>query len=289
MKLGKSSFNTPLLFVLPTLFVIVVFWIAPAITSVYLSLTGPSNNFVGADNYIKALTDVYFQRSITASLLYMGGNVAISVLIALVMSFLINNVRGEQYVAAAWFVPWMFSTVMAGLMFSWLFNPSFGLINAILLRLGIIDMPILWLSSYPEAMITVIIAGVWGACAFGSLVILSGLKSIPNEIINSARLEVPHFLSMFRHIYFPWIKGQVILFATLQTIWTLQEYGLPLALTSGGPGGRTAFIFYYVYKEGFLSMKFNLAAAQGFISVLFISLFIIVYTKVVKPTEIYSR
>lgn len=289
MKLGKSSFNTPLLFILPTLFVIVVFWIAPAVTSVYLSLTGPNNNFVGVDNYIEALTDVYFQRSITASLLYMGGNVAISVLIALIMSFLVNNVRGEQYVAAAWFLPWMFSTVMAGLMFSWLFNPSFGLINAILLKLGIIDMPILWLSSYPEAMITVIIAGVWGACAFGSLVILSGLKCIPNEIINSARLEVPHFLSMFRHIYFPWIKGQVILFATLQTIWTLQEYGLPLALTSGGPGGRTAFIFYYVYKEGFLGMKFNLAAAQGFISVLFISLFIILYTKVVKPTEIYSR
>ena len=289
MKLEKSSFNTPLLFVLPTLFVIVVFWIAPAITSVLLSLTDPSNNFVGLDNYVIALTDVYFQRSITASLLYMGGNVAISVLIALIMSFLMNNVRGEQYVAAAWFLPWMFSTVMAGLMFSWLFNPSFGLINAILVKLEIIDMPILWLSSYPEAMITVIIAGVWGACAFGSLVILSGLKSIPNEIINSARLEVPHFLSMFKHIYFPWIKGQVILFATLQTIWTLQEYGLPLALTSGGPGGRTAFIFYYVYKEGFLSMKFNLAAAQGFISVLFISLFIIVYTKVVKPTEIYSR
>jgi ABC-type sugar transport system permease subunit len=289
VKLGKSSFNTPLLFILPTLFIIVVFWIAPAVTSVYLSLTDPNNNFIGVDNYIKALTDVYFQRSIAASLLYMCGNVAISVLIALIMSFLMNNVRGEQYVAAAWFLPWMFSTVMAGLMFSWLFNPSFGLINAILVKLEIIDMPILWLSSYPEAMITVIIAGVWGACAFGSLVILSGLKSIPNEIINSAKLEVPHFLSMFKHIYFPWIKGQIILFATLQTIWTLQEYGLPLALTSGGPGGRTAFIFYYVYKEGFLSMKFNLAAAQGFISVLFISLFIVVYTKVVKPMEIYSR
>lgn len=254
----------------------------------YFKVKGQTTKFVGEKNYESLLTDRKFNNSVLATVYYMAGNVGLSVLISLIAALALYGLRGERTLMTLFLLPWMFSTMMAGLMFRWMFSSTSGIINGMLYSFGMIDGPMNWLQVWPQNMGVIIISGVWGACAFGSLVILAGLKRIPEALNESAKIDGAGTWRRFRHITFPFIKSHLIIFAILQTIWAGREFGLSYALTMGQPGYKTALLYFFVEQQGFKFHHFGIGAAAAFVTTLLITILIVIYIKVGRPTELFK-
>lgn len=271
-KLKKAKILS--VFLLPNFIGMLVFLIVPMIASLVLSFTDwdmlSEVEFVGLENYVTILQDEVFYEAlihtITFIVLYLPSVIIISLSIALVLN---SRIKGVVFFRALQFLPVITSWVAISMIWMWLFNPEYGLINYALSLIGI-DGPA-WLHDPNWAMIAIIMTSVWKDIGFVMVIFLSGLQNIPEHYYEAAKIDGAGGIRRFFNITWPLLTPTTFFVLIISMINSFQVFDQVLVMTDGGPAGSTSVLVEQIYKNAFKYYKMGYAAA--FSMILFIIIF----------------
>lgn len=265
----------------------------PITRNVYLSfhqksiMTEMQTHFVGWANYIKIITsDFWFKNAlfntIEFTLISVAAEFALGLGFALVLNF---PFRGRNIARAAAILPWALPTAVMAMAWRWIYNDMYGVLNDVLLRLGIIKEPVAWLGDPATAMYAAIFSDVWKTTSFITLILLAGLQSIPQDLYSAASIDGANFWQRFRHITLPLLRPAVVLALLFRSLQAFAVFDLIWVLTQGGPAGSTATLSVYVYDYIFRYLKLGYGAALSMM-VFFFALIIIFGILTVRGREV---
>ncbi|MFM1653589.1 carbohydrate ABC transporter permease [Brevibacillus sp. B_LB10_24] len=281
LKRSLRSFGTGMMFVGPSLFLMIVFVFYPILKTIYYSLylTDPRGvpvQFVGVENYTQLLASDSFQLSMKSTFLFVLYTVPTSILLALFLAVLANErVRGVEFFRVIFSSSLGVSVAAGSTIWLFLFHPSIGLFNHILKTLG--ASPIQWLTSPDWALTSIALSTVWMSVGFNFIVLLGGLQNISEELYESAKIDgAGYWVNLFR-ITLPLLSPTLFFVTVVTVIHSFQSFGQIDILTKGGPAESTNLIVYSIYRDAFINYKFGTASAQAMI--LFVIILIATYVQ----------
>lgn len=222
--------------------------------------------FTGPDNFARLFGSEEFWSSFAVTLTWVIGNVALQLAIGLAVALaLVRITRFRGPFSATLLIPWVSSFVVVGVLFLWIYHPQFGVLNDLLLRLGLIERPVGWLASPALAQVSLIAANTWKFFPLVMMTLFTGLLDIPDELIESAATEGASRLQTLRHIVLPLLAPSIATAVLLSTIWAYNTFTLPIIMTAGGPLGATEVLGLYIYRLAFQSFDFGGAAAASMV------------------------
>lgn len=284
-ELSPKLNRTGWLFVIPSVILIVAFVFYPMVQALITSFqTGAGNNltFTGISNYQRLLTDTTFRKALFNTVLYLIIQVPIMIILALVISSILNNkkLKFKGFFRTAIFLPCVTSLVAYSIVFKSLFATD-GFVNAILMKLNLIAEPISWITDPVWAKILIILAITWRWTGYNMVFYLSGLQGIDDSIYEAADIDGAGPFQKFKSITLPMLKP-IILFTTINsTIGTLQLFDETMNITQGGPANATITISQYIYNILFkYSPDFGYAAAVSYVIVVMIVILSFIQMKV---------
>lgn len=238
--------------------------------------------YIGFDNFKKLLTPGPFNSfypTIKNTVVYVFGSLIPQVGIGFALAMLLQReFRGRGAYQGIIFFPWAVSGFIIGIMWRWMFNGTGGVINDILVRLGLISQPLAWLSSTEWAMFSVIVANVWYGIPFFTIMITAALQSVPMELYEAAACDGANGFQKFMVVTFPHIKSVLILTTLLRVIWIFNGPETIFAMTNGGPAGSTQIMTSYMYNY-ITHTDYGMASAVGVICLVILIIYTIVYLK----------
>lgn len=245
----------------------------PLIYNIGLSLRNyRTGEFVGIHNFARALEDPLFFASLRVTATYVIAALVIEVLLGLSLAVLVHRTIRSGWartlIYLLFIIPIVTPPVVAGVIARLIYTPTYGVLNIILLRLGLIHKDILWLSRAGTAMFAVLSVDVWQWMPFVFLVCFAGLQAVPLETVEAARVDGASGWRLFRHIEFPYLQSLLLLVLIFRFTDTFRVFDHVLVLTGGGPGASTEFLSVYLYRIAFKFFNLSYAAA--------LSLFILV-------------
>ena len=271
----------PYLFLTPNLAIFLVFIIAPAVYNFLLSLyrTSPFRPpvFVGSENFLYLVQrDDLFWRAMRNILVFVVGDVALVTGLSVLVGVLLNqDVRLRGFFRSAFFFPVLLSPVVVALVWQWILNNQFGVLNAVLQAVGLTRQA--WLLRADWAMFWVIFVHVWATLGFFAMIVLAGLQSIPPALYEAARIDGAGRWQGFRHVTLPLLMPTIMVVLILSMIRSFEVFDHIYVLTGGGPGTATLLIVQYIYRSAFQLDQFGLAAAASL--VLFVVIFSLTVTQ----------
>jgi multiple sugar transport system permease protein len=232
---------------------------------------GKSLNFLalntrpfGLGNYQSVLTDAATWHSVYVSFAYTFGTIAPAFLVGLATAVLLNRVFPlRRWLRSLMLLPWAVPGVMVSIVFLWLFDASFGVINYFLRTLGLIATDISWYTNESTALIAVIIPTIWKSYPFFTLTLLAAMQSIPYHLYEAAAVDGASAWERFRFITWPGILGQATLALVLNGLWAFREFDIIYAATGGGPSKATETLGIRAYNEAFGYFYMGRAAVIG--------------------------
>lgn len=279
----------------PALILLSLFFIGPALWAIYASFTdialvGPSavhTSFVGLQNYVRLFRDSAFRQSIGNSLAFVIGSAVIGqFLLGLALALLLDyaeqaGLRGGNIIYAAVLVAWVSPVLISGFLWTAMFDYYYGSLNALLGALGLPSVN--WLGNH--AMLAVIIANIWRGSAFTMMVFLSGLKTVPREIYEAARMDGSSAWERFRDMTVPNIVPIALIVLFNITISTFGAFALILTLTNGGPGLKTEVISLYAYHTAFSSYQIGYGSTVAVAMLVLNLIFAAIYLALMRPAK----
>ena len=272
-------------FVIPSVILIILFVFYPMVQALITSFqTGAGNNltFTGIANYKRLLTDTTFRKALFNTILYLIIQVPIMILLALVISSMLNNkkLKFKGFFRTAIFLPCVTSLVAYSIVFKSLFATD-GFVNAILMKLNLIAEPISWITDPVWAKVLIILAITWRWTGYNMVFYLSGLQGIDDSFYEAADIDGVGAFEKFKSITLPMLKP-IILFTTINsTIGSLQLFDETMNITQGGPANATITISQYIYNILFkYSPDFGYAAAVSYVIVVMIVVLSFIQMKV---------
>lgn len=260
----------------------------PLVFAIYASFADIDNlfslEFAGLANYQSLFerTD-NLGRPFFNTLRYTLGVVVLQMAIGFAAALLLNSqLRGRRWFRTALMMPWVIPSVIAALTWRWMFDAQSGLVNGLLVQVGILDGPRSWLGDPSIAPWAVIAVSVWRGFPFVTVMLLAALQTIPKELYEAAELDGAGPVRRMRHITIPGIRAIAALVALMEGLWAFREFALIQVLTAGGPAGSTEVLATLVYRLFFEFQEFGAAAALAvlmFTFVLIASVFLIRYTR----------
>jgi len=285
VKISKSE-KTAYKMILPYVLIIVFLVIFLLSSNIYLSFTNDSGSFTFS-NYSNVLKDPVLPTIIKNTLIWTIFSVIGQLSLGLIVALLLNQIdKGEVFFRSIILIlPWATLDIVAGVTWKWMFNDMYGVINDILLKLGLIKDYIPWLAQQKTALAAIIIANIWKGFSLSGLFFLAGLQAIPLQLYEAAEIDGANAVQKFNHITIPQLKPILITTLMFTTIWTINYFPLIYTMTAGGPGYGTETFVTYIYKISFKFLDYNKAAALS--NILFIVIFIIaiIYLRVLTKEE----
>jgi multiple sugar transport system permease protein len=254
----RSAAALPML--APFLFVFIVFFLAPALQTLYMSLTESSltrtNAFIGLANYATLMHDPAFRDSLRHTLYFAALTVLPLAALGLVMALLVDHFRrGRGLLLAAFFLPFVLPVSVMTLIVEWVLHPTFGLLN------HIVGGERAWLADLDWAMPAVALGTIWWTVGFNLLLFLAGLRNIPADLYEAAALDGANRFQSFRHITWPALRPTFGMALILQSIASFKIFGQTYILTTGGPFNTTRVTLHYMYETAFVQSDAGYAAA----------------------------
>jgi multiple sugar transport system permease protein len=265
----KEDFWTGLVCLFPTVVVTLVFVVVPVVFSFYLSfhqwnILKPEKPFVGFDNYVRMFQTDEFWGALKHTVLYAVGVVPIGLVISLGMALLLNQrMAGLSIYRTAYFLPVVTSTIVVAVVWTWLYNPYYGLINMVLKSIGIAQPG--WLTDPKWALPAVIIMSIWKNLGYHMVIFLAGLQSISPVYYEAAAIDGAGGLDKFRHITWPLLRPTTALVVMTSVIFSFQVFGPIYVMTGGGPMRSTTVLLYYIYQRGFEFKEMGYASAVAWV------------------------
>ncbi|MDR0657260.1 MAG: sugar ABC transporter permease [Treponema sp.] len=279
-------------FILPVFALLAVFQIYPMVSGFLISLTawnGFDNRIpAGFANYTAAFGDVNFRVALLNTCYYVIGCVPGTLVFSLIIASLLSNkIRFTSFFRALYYLPAITSGVSIALIWRWIFNTNYGLLNVTLYSLGMKEM-IPWLTSTRYAMPAVIIMSVWKSLGPNIILILAGLQSVSTVFHEAAVIDGANRRQRFFRITLPMLSPTLFMVIILAIISSFQVFDTVLTLTKGGPGNATLVIVYYIYRAAFENFNMGYASAMAFI--LFVVILAVTIVQwLVKNKWVYSE
>jgi multiple sugar transport system permease protein len=264
----KREELTAWLFITPIALGILIFQLYPTLFSFYISFTQwnllSPPHWAGLANYVELFTtDRFFFNTMTNTATYAAWTVAAGLALGLFFAALLNQeIRGKYLYRAIYFVPVVAPTVAVALLWQWLYEPNFGVLNGILRYIGVHGPN--WLGSTSWAMRSIIFEAVWAGLGFNILIYLAGLQGIPQEYYEAAEIDGANGLQNFFHITLPLLSPTTFFLLVTGVIGAFQVFDIPFVMTQGGPANATQMVVMYLYTNAFKIQKMGLAAAVAF-------------------------
>ena len=256
----------PYLFIAPNIVLFTAFSFLPLLYAVYISFHDWSligePVFTGIGNYRRLLHDSLFWRALANTLVYAVGTVPTSMAIGLLLALALNRrMPGRSFLRSLYFLPLVVSAVATGTIAAWMFNDNYGVINAIIVRLG--GSRVAWLSSPFWALPSLVVTTLWVRVGFCMVVYLAALQSIPRMYYEAARIDGASPLRQFRHVTLPLLKPATFLLLVLSIIYSFHVFDLIYVMTGGGPGFSTTMLVQYIFRSAFVTSEMGYASAVG--------------------------
>ena len=269
---GAYEQKSALLFLSPMLAVLAVVAVFPVLYSFWISLfdlklSRPSRTpFVWLDNYARVFQDQMFWDSVgrTASFTVMA--VTAIMLIALAMALLLNEeFRGRRFLSAMLLIPWAIPYVANGLMWKWIYDPTYGLLNGLLVQVGLLERYRVWLSDPDITLLLIANAAIWKQMPLAALLMIVTMKAIPEDLYRAARVDGANVWQRFIHVTLPALRPGLMLVIVYETMISIRHFDLFLIMTQGGPGDASLTLSWLIYVETFRSLRFGTGAAMSYV------------------------
>lgn len=276
----KKEERTGYLFILMPLLQLVIFLIIPMVISLYLSfnnwnvITPPK--FVGLENYINAIQDTYFLRSIYNTLFLMIG-IPIGMILSLVLAIMINqNIKGIKIFRVIFYIPCVCAGVAIAILWQWIYNKDLGILNSLLWQFFHIQGPG-WLRDAFWVKPAFIFMGIWSGLGSTMILYLAALQNVSKEYYEAADIDGANFFSKFIYITIPMVTPVSFFILTMGIIGGLQSFGQTFIMTpDGGPGYSSATIVFYIWQKAFGQYKMGYASAVAWMLGAFIMIVTII-------------
>ncbi|MDC7289877.1 sugar ABC transporter permease [Blautia schinkii] len=275
----------PYLYLVPATLIIIVMLGFPIIYNIGVStfkwtLMSSEKVFTGFDNYIAILTDEKFIKIVTTTLVWTLLGVVLQMLIGIGMALFVDKLNvGKKFVRVSMLIPWIIPGVVTALMWKWMLQADLGIINYLLMHLGITEKNVLFMSDPNIALFTLVMVNTWKATPFWFLMITAGLQSKPVDQMEAATMDGARYHHVVRYVILPHLSPVIASTGILTAIWTLNYFDLIWATTKGGPMDATSTLPVYTYRLAFEFNDFGRAAAMAVISLVIISVACIPYMK----------
>jgi len=271
------------LLLLPAVVVVLGFMLYPLVYVLMMSINktnrlGWLTGFVGIANYLAVLGDREFWRLAGRSLLWTGLAVFAKTFLGMCIALLLNvEYRGRKIARMLFIAPWASSVPISVLLWSWVYNPQFGLLNHTLKLTGLWPNPPIWLGYPLSGFIAAIWVDIWLGVPFMALVFLAGMQSIPEEQYESAHLDGVNAFQKYFYITLPSIKRILQIATLLSALWTFNDFNAIYILTGGGPVNSTDILITSIYKNAFVYAHFDRAAVMAVITFFILTAISLVY------------
>lgn len=291
LNLTEEELATVLLFPVVVFLLTVSFY--PIVDTVWGSLhTGyvlehETRQFVGLQNYEQILNSGQFWNALTVSLIYTFVSVPIELVIGIGMALLLNRAfKGKYFIQAAILFPWALPTVINARIWAWMFHGEYGVINDMLVKIGILESPYPFLAVPDAALASMTFVTIWKTSSFMALIMLAGLSGIPSHLYEAARMDGASKWRQFRDITLPLLKPTILVALIFRTLPAFQAFGLPYGLTGGGPAEATTTLVLYDHKLTFNSLAFGRGSAAATIITLIALLIALIYVGTLYEPEV---
>jgi len=261
---------TPYLYLLPALVVYSVVLVYPFIDTFLLSFQrvttlGGERSWVGLQNYEAILTDPIFWRAGFNTIIFSVGMVFVPLILGMGLAILIDTgVSGTSTFRSLIFVPVIIPLVVAGIVFSWILGAN-GLLNHVLVSVGIIDEPMRFLNSTTWSLPSVLLMVIWKRTGYYLVILLAGLQGIPDSVYEAAKIAGKSRWETFRSITLPLLKPAILVTVIIGIIDSVKAFAHVYVMTGGGPSHSSEILATYFYKVAFRFFQFGKGAAYGFI------------------------
>ncbi len=278
MKLkGFSDFETrwAWLFLLPCALGLIIFTYLPTLASLTLSFTYwdllGSPVWVGWENYQEVLVDPLFWKTLGNTVSFVIATAGFEVTLSLFLAVLLNRLLiGKNFFRTAYFLPFITPMVSVALVWGWLYDPQFGILNWLLQSLGVIQAPIAWLYNPDTALGSIVALRVWKTMGYTIVIFLAGLHAVPESVYESATLDGAGPWQTFWRVTLPMITPTLFFVTTMALINAFQTFDSVYLLTQGGPEHSTELLVYWMFKNAFEFYKIGPASAIAYILFLII-------------------
>jgi multiple sugar transport system permease protein len=267
-RLSRSENAIGWAFVTPAAVLMGIFGLLPIAWSLVLSfqksdLLTPETPWVGLDNYRELTHDAQFASAIQHTIVFTALFVPATMVVGLLVAVALNrSIRGVSFYRTAAYVTMAVSTINEAIIFVWLFNPSFGLVNSALDKLGVPQQ--LWLSSTSQALYVIVVMTVWGWTGFAVVIYLAALQGVPQDLLDAAAIDGAKRFKVFRTITVPLLSPASLFLGIWLSINALQLFDEVYLSTRGGPLGSTTVVVYYVYQQAFQQFNAGYGAALAY-------------------------
>lgn len=237
-------------------------------------------DFVGFRNYKDAFTSPGFTDVIVNSLIWTFGNMAVMMLLGFLSAVALDReLHGKTVIQVVLLIPWVVPFVVSGVTWMFLYHPRWGVVNDILIRLGLMTERIAWLSEPNLALGSVMIAYIWKVYPYVMILLLAGLKSIPETLYDAAEIDGANGLMKLWHVTIPQLSGIIRTVVLIVGIWTFNSFDVIYVMTGGGPIYTTETIAMRIYKFGFKEFRLEVASATAVIASIILVLCSILYLR----------
>lgn len=266
-----------------------LFFVWPAAIGLWYSFTDYTGigtpTFIGLQNYQQLFQDSAFYAAFGRTLLFavmvVPGQFVFSLLTA---SLLVSaSAKGKTGARLLFFIPWLISPIVSGVIWRWLFGENFGLINFVVEKVGGHQIP--WQSNANLSLIVVVIASIWGGTAFAMLLFVSALKNVPTSYYEAAEIDGTGPWKKFLYITLPLIAPTSFIVVLLGTLGAMKEYALLQSLNKGGPGTSNNLIVQYIYQTGFKQGQIGYASAASFVLMLVLMVIALIQMAINRRSE----
>jgi ABC-type sugar transport system permease subunit len=276
------------LLVLPALAIIVLIALVPLLWALWesfhlhdLRMPWRGQPWVGLANYREALTEARFWQAVGHTAFFTIASVTLELVFGLLLALILHrSYRGRGTLRAAALVPWVMPTVVAALVWRFLFESPSGMVNTLAVDLGLLEQPFVWFIHATAAWVPLIFADVWKTTPFVALLLLAGLQNIDAALYEAARIDGAGPWRQFIHVTLPLLRPALLVALIFRTLDAVRVFDLVYVLTGGGPGTATEPLALYTFHVLFQRLRFGYGAALSVIIFLFTFTFALVYIRV---------
>jgi ABC-type sugar transport system permease subunit len=285
--------NLAFLFIAPTLVIVGIVFVWPVLYSAWLSLNrlnlsvSPNPTFVWLHNYALIFTDPFYRGDVLATtwrtVLFTIISVPLELLFGLTFALLLNEeFRGRTFFRSVMIVPYAMLTISNGVVWSYILDPTYGVLNVILQRWGVISSYQNWLGTPAGAMGWVIVADVWKTTPFMIIILLAALQTFPSNMYRAAEVDGAGIVQRFWRITLPMLRPAILVALVLRTLGAFRVFDIIYVLTGGGPANATNVLSYYVYLQAFVDFHIGYASAVAYLTTIAMVVIILVYLWILR-------
>lgn len=258
--------RTGFLFILPALIFYLIFFVQPFVNTIYYSLTdwngvNPTKQFIGFDNYVRMANDRLLWLSLSHNVTWIIVGTVAPIVIALPLALILSNLgRGRLFFQTGYFMPHILSGVVIAMIWGWIYNPLFGLLNYVLRAVGLDGLTRAWLGDPNTALLAIIAAAVWGYFGFCLVIFMAGLQNLDVDQIEASRIDGANAVQRFWYVIVPQMRYVLNMVIVYTLIGGFNVFDIAYVMTRGGPANHTELIGTYTYKMAFQENRIGYGA-----------------------------